>query len=341
MLVSETERIDCSDISAALEGLQEFVGLRAITSRQTRRAPKIENLRLFEDVAWNDGVIGYGVSQKRIDSEPTEQICVRFYVRRKIAKSRLKASTRIPSAIQIGLPDDRQVTLPTDVVEHRQIPVAQSNVSAGDSIGAFGEAGTLGLAVLDQLGRKYALTCSHVTAPWWMQPHNAPVRSPAQIDSNSVQQVIGTVADWTVLDPGGINTVDASLVLVNPDVNLSNANLHLGATPSFFDFGISEYVNLRFQPISIMSKRGLIKGVIDSVENGLPINFGGREFGFFNIVSYQAPVLPGDSGSAVLDSQGRVLGLHFAGIAGAGLGYCVITGKILQAFQSYGLTIMP
>lgn len=324
--------------------------LRRFTSPQpyvrSRRQPQhaIANLDRFAQLWWHDVVVGYGLAEQQTGKRPTGRLAVRFYVTRKLPKSRLKAPFRIPSALRIATGRGGTVDVPTDVVEMQGTPAAQRTVLAGQSMGHFiGVRGTFGLAVRDTSGQSYALTCAHVVAPRFLDdPTDDEVESPADDDGVAGPNVMGHVFEWTLLDSAALNTADAALVKPKSGITLSNTPLGLSTPPRLSTLTPAQFAGMKHRAAIVQSHRGAISAVIDSIANDLPFDFDGRLFRFTDIVSYIASVGPGDSGSAVIDVMSRdVLGLHFAGHQIEGLGFCIPASTIVRAFPGRGLTIAP
>lgn len=215
-------------------------------------------------------------------------------------------------------------------------------VQAGDPIGHyFGLLGTLGLAVEDAAGRRFALTCAHVVAPHWTDPRNDSVESPPDGDGRAGDNVIGTVADWTVLEVNGVNTVDLALVACE-GVLLTNAPLALDAVPRFTSLPLADFGRLAGRHVTVHSYRGAQDAVVESLQDDVFIDYSGTTFRFSNVLSYRAHVQGGDSGSAVYDPVSReVVGLHFAGRPLDDRGYAIPAPNILRAFARHDLRIVP
>jgi hypothetical protein len=332
-------RLAPRDISAAVADLAVFVG-GPRPARGGGPGGRLANVRRFQDLWWNEVVAGYGVAEKCTGGRRTGTLAVRFYVTQKLASRQLKSPWRIPRRVAVRRRDGGVVELPTDVVTLPRRPAAQRTVFAGDSMGHFiGLNGTMGVAVRAKDGRRYALTCAHVVAPRRRDPLGEAVESPADFDGAAGAATMGTVADWTVLDPAGVNTVDAALVAPAAGVELSNGHLPLSPRSRLSTLSIAQLVGLVNEPVLIETQRGTVDGLIESTHNNLPFSFGLEDFRFSDVVSYAAATRSGDSGAAVLGGANRdVLGLHFAG--GEGVGYAVLARTIQRAFAKYALALV-
>ena len=335
-------RLTAAQAARAVKDLRCFTAPQPAATAK-RSAQKVSNLESFSQLWWHDVVVGYGVAEQRTDRRPTGKLSVRFYVTRKLPKSRLKSRYRIPSSLRVKTAKGRYVDVPTDVVELRRLPAAQRLIRAGESMGHFiGIRGTFGLAVKDSAGQTYALTCAHVAAPHWLDPADDVVESPADADGAAGPNAMGTVFSWTPPDSSILNTVDAALVRPANGITLSNEPLRLSSPPRFSMLTPSQFAGMKTRAAIVQTQRGAVSAVIDAIANDLPFDFGGRFFRFTDIVSYVASVENGDSGSAVVDAMSRdVLGLHFAGNRTDRLGYCIPASTILRAFEDLELTIAP
>lgn len=294
-------------------------------------------------------VAGYAVAEKATDGHAAGELALRLYVKRKRARTRLAHGDTVPAAVDCILTGGEVVTVPTDVVEMPSVPVAQAGLSgartvnSGDSISNWlGSVGTFGLHVQSGVGADYALTCAHVVAaPWNRYPAGDLVDSPAVNPQDAGAAGFGNVESWSILDPAVFNTVDAALIRAGGGITLRNDALRLGPSPSFVEDVDQFLTSTPRSNIEVHSRRGIIKGSIDAIDNNHEVGFGNQQSFFFSrILSYLAPVQAGDSGSAVVDAGScRVLGLHFAGDEGANRGYCILFQNIVKMFKTYGLTI--
>ncbi len=322
--------------------------LRALSSFPCERGGQLNHSNSLLNLFASGELLGFAVAEKLTDGDRTGELALRLYVKRKKPRSGLRYDDWLPRALN-WKPAGRKVTpVRTDIVEMARLPVAHSDLGprileAGDSISSWlGETGTFGLHVQNSAGASYALTCAHVVAPPWNKhPAGQGVDSPAVDVQNAGQEAFGKVESWSILDPTIYNTVDAALIRADGSIQLRNDSLTLGATPSFVD---SFDTFLKANPsaaIEIHSRRGIVKGNLDAIENQHPVNFGTTQtFYFSRIVSYTAPVRAGDSGSVVIDTASRkVLGLHFAGDDGTNRGYCIPFQNILSLYKDSQLTI--
>lgn len=312
-------------------------GLRLLTARGWGRAAphgsRPTNLALFES-AWRQSLapIGYGVALRRTGDAVTDDICVRVYVRRKVSRRQLGSLAVLPPCAELGLV---MPPVPIDVVELPLTPQLHLTCPAGAEISALDMKGTLGAVVVDALGVKFGLTCAHVVAPW-SRPNPFGTRVSVALPDRQHSEAFGAVEAWTPFSALDVNTADAALIRLDPDVTVDNG---LGAAALLDDTPIADLDLLNSKAVRIRTRRGDVPGLVDSVHNQLSFGFAGRDFTFSNILAYQASVMAGDSGSSVVLSGNRLLGLHFAGNGVNGPGYCVTGRKILQAFPNRHLRL--
>lgn len=339
MTLDTPSHLTAAQVSRAITDLRRFTSPRPY-ARASRSPYTVSNLERFAGLWWHDVVVGYGLAEQRTDRRPTGKLAVRFYVLRKLPKSRLKASYRIPRSVRVTTTSGESVDVPTDVIEMRRLPAAQRTIVAGDSMGHFiGVRGTFGLAVKDAAGQTYALTCAHVAAPRFIDNlANAAVESPADDDRVAGPNVMGNLFTWTELDDTSLNRADAALVKPTTGIRLSNASLGLSTPPRFSTVTPAQFAAMKRRAAIVQTQRGAVSAVIDSIANDLAFDFDGRLFRFTDIASYVASVEPGDSGSAVVDAVSRdVLGLHFAGQRADRLGFCILASTIVRSFPQLGL----
>lgn len=287
-------------------------------------------------IAASEGVYGFGIGEKRAGGQLTGESCIRFYVRRKVHPDRVNASALIPSRIGGKTAGNHEWSISTDVVEMDEPPAAQRALLPGYEIGhVSGTSGTLGLAVTGTTGERFILSCSHVVAPTGAV-QNDPIESPPDFDKEPGPNVVGTLFSYARLRTDILNQLDAALVHVPAaEHHVSNLPLRLSAPARFADLSRWNFALFRNRVVERFSPGGVSTGIIRSIENDLPFNFGPNltlRFGNVVEVAYTSPTQGGDSGSIVVDADSReVLGLHFAGRGH--IGYCILGSLIEKAFK--------
>lgn len=155
---------------------------------------------------WNAGnVVGVGYGAKMVAGEPAESICLRVYVRHKMARTELPSDQLVP---------DQVAGLPTDVIQVGDV-VAYRPVRGGVSIGHFNiTAGTLGcLLVIDDDDNAYILSNNHVLADVNQAEIGDAILEPGPVDGGTVP-----IAELTDFEPielhGPTNLMDAAIARV-------------------------------------------------------------------------------------------------------------------------------
>jgi hypothetical protein len=213
----------------------------------------------------------------------------------------------------------------------RPVPIGVSSMA--DT--SFCAAATLGCRVKDSNGNVYALSCNHVYALENQgQIGVTPASQPSPLDVNC--QVIsaddfGTLTKFVTIDfSGGNNTVDCAIVK-------TSTNLVGNATPSD-GYGTPRSSTVAASLFQSVQKYGRTSGQSTGTVNAVNVTvLVGYDSGNATFVK-QIEVVgsrrrsslgqPGDSGSLVVDSQRRPVGLLFAG--GGGLTFCNPIGPVLQ-----------
>jgi N-acetylmuramoyl-L-alanine amidase len=260
-------------------------------------------------------VIGFGVGNREAAGKDTGELALRVHVLRKLPTSRLTRN-RIPPVVHVpGL--SKPILL--DVVESR-IPRAQlAFVGDGLSLSGSREFGTIGCVVRRRGSNDlFGVTCAHVlvgnpgtTVEWAEFPPATALPNPR----------IGALTPFRSplsAGPGFPNNTDVSLVrldpaAVTPVVRFLGAIAGIRTTPLVR----GEVVTLCGFGTSVLGSsrpRGVCAGAVIEPHTNRVVDFPGHgEFGFRDVVECTGFTLPMDSGAGVLDSQNRLVGIHFAG----------------------------
>jgi hypothetical protein len=264
-------------------------------------------------------LVGMGIGEKLAAGKRTGEMCVKVFVAKKFPKGKVGTADRIPAAIS-GIPTDiegvgypRRYQIPQQR-RHRPVP---GGVSVGLDFHAvnFQFAGTLGVVVSDRTdpGRVYALSNNHVLA-----------------DENRVQAGAGVVQPGTL--DGGTNADRVARLTRYIPIRFNNQRNWMDAAVAEFDrpagtdrsiLGIGPPSGAGKPSLGLLVRKsgrttGLTEGIVRVVN-----------FDVFNVEYDQGMVRvddviviegtagsfsrPGDSGSAIVDPQGRVVALLFAG----------------------------
>ncbi len=296
-----------------------------VTSHSKKRRKDIERIASWH---WRSNIIGFAVGEKYANRQPVAgQFCLKFFVREKLAKSRLKSYEKIPPKLSF---DSLEEEVLTDIEPFPGTPVAQSGLQfrplrPGSSIGHFlGTSGTIGLIVrLINDNRPLLLSCSHVLARAGMAQSGDPVEQPADFDRAPGINRVGRLVAFSRIVPGSLNTVDAAIA------ELDNNQI---ADPAILDLGRPRGVQ-RMSPAALARMAGIPllrsgdatgrqSGSLLGVHATFPIRIpvlGDRIAVFRDLAVYRTVCGPGDIGAAVLDGRtGGILGLHIAGTGGFG-----------------------
>lgn len=240
------------------------------------------------------GVVGIGLGLKWTKGFPTGEPCVVVYVRKKLTAARLAGSRggsrRIPSRLSW-----RGHQLPTDVVPFGRLQ--HHAVTAGGSAGPAGARikGTIGAYAQDlQSGRTTAITAMHVSNEDEV-PGDPPVRFvfPSLLDDASA-------APFGTLVRGTKRGVDAAKIQLDAGVSVVNVIPAIGRIRGWrsvvFPGDAGTLVRL------YGATTGYLEGQIVNPSIDLP------QYQLSGAIVARIRTGPGDSGAALVDAQGLVLG---------------------------------
>lgn len=265
-------------------------------------------------------VLGVGIARKVVGGRQTDEPCIVVFVERKVPKPRLGRKELIPEVIE---------SMKTDVVETGRIVALQSRTGrvrpapGGVSIGHHRiTAGTLGV-IARRSGARMILSNNHVLANSNDAAVGDPLLQPGAHDGGTSNDRIATLDrfvpivfdgfwDW-LLSLFGIvrqapNVVDAALGKPLNDADVSDEILQIGrvagtAPPSI---GMSVRKSGR--------TTGLTQGTVSAVAVTVRVSYGLTKTARFRDQIVAGPMSQGgDSGSLVVDSSNRAVGLLFAG----------------------------
>lgn len=283
------------------------------------------DLARAEHWSWRSNILAIGVGEKSTDRQPvTGELCLKFFVREKLAKTRLRSAERIPAKLKLS---SIRNALMTDIEEFPGMLATHSNeifrpVRPGASIGHFrGSSGSVGL-IVRRIGtaQPLLLSCSHVLALAGRAQAGDPIEQPADRDQVIGPNRVGMLTPWfTRITPGNfINDVDAALATLDPGQAASASILDIG-NPS----GVSNLLPNALSTLSTIhlqrsgAATGKQSGFITAVQALAPIRIsvlGDRVATFRQLVIYRTRCSPGDSGAAVIDARNNtVVGIHVAG----------------------------
>jgi hypothetical protein len=273
----------------------------------------------------DDNILGFGVGPK-VSQGGKSDFCLVFFVRKKLAKKRLRNLAEIPNHLLLETLD---LEIQTDVQEWGRTPVAHSTMAPGGQIGdSFGHAGTMALAVKDvATGSPLMLSCSHVLARGGEGANQgdlveSPVAPLAPLGTN----VVGHLFRFTALSrTAKDNDVDAAVAEPVDGVNISNDFSGSGGIA-----GIRDLTDLTIESADTLRDLELQKiGAVTGSQTGTLGNMhittnlvyhemsGDPVLDFVDLAELSCLSREGDSGAPVLDTQTppRIVGMNIAGKA--------------------------
>lgn len=209
-------------------------------------------------------------------------------------------------------------SVPTRIIEVGDIKAFQGErterirpARPGCSIGNVGiTAGTFG-AIVNSLGRRGILSNAHVLVAdprYTTMPDYAVVQPGIYDGGRAPADRIGQTVRWVPLNPSGTNTVDCALAMPDSDSLISD---------DIIDIGVPAGVAAAVQDMSVQKSgrsSGLNTGIVLDIHATIKVGYEqGFEATFDDLIITSQMGIPGDSGSLLLDTNKRAVGLLFAG----------------------------
>ena len=303
-------------------------------------------------------VVGVGIGYKESGGEVTDELAVVVNVVQKVPLAQLAASDKAPRSLD-GLKTDvvetgrflaGETSAPaamtqTPGVKDRWRPT----IPPGASLGHMAvTAGTFGCLV--RRGHElFILSNNHVLANVNNSQPGDPIIQPGRYDGGSLADKVATLADYIPLDFGGegsqstvATTIEQVLNWVSgligsnhrflsyqtsPGENLIDAALARPLDPAQFSpevFKIGRPKGVREAALGTKLQKtgrttGYTQGQITQIDVTTSVDYNGRTANFTRQLMANGMSLGGDSGSAVLDEEGYLVGLLFAGSSNATL----------------------
>ena len=265
----------------------------------------------YEDLMDLENVNAVGLGYKHVNSRNTGELALHVLVEKKLDKSILSSKNLIPK---------NYMNIKTDVLEIGQVSsqalLAKTRpLLGGHSIAPSGYpwAGTLGCIVYRRTTQGieyYVLSNNHVLANGNLVPLGTPIMQPASMDGGLVVvDHIGMLSQFVEIKFDSTpNAVDCAIAKIGDPSMISNKIALIG-TPT----GIE---NPKLN--SIVQKAGrtteLRRGKVLTIGATVQVNYGSNRNAIFtNQIISQSIGAPGDSGSLILNSQKKAVGLLFAG----------------------------
>jgi hypothetical protein len=277
-----------------------------------------------------DCINGFGITMKRVAGKKIDQPAIVFYVSRKLSLRNLPVQNRIPQ--QINIPWEYAPDGVLEVITDIQAVQFQAfgNVTrqrpcpGGFSIGHVDiTAGTLGCLVKDKTSDAVViLSNNHVLANSNQAAIGDPIVQPGPADGGSApSDIIANLTQFHPIDftSGHSNTIDAAIATpLNPDEVVHEIK------------DVGDTVPRETHDITIDDIGQFVKksgrttehttGYIDTVNATVQVKYGLFEKATFvdqiiieQVLAEEDISAGGDSGSAVLDNDNRLIGLLFAG----------------------------
>jgi hypothetical protein len=329
-----------------LRALLEVLTEPADTPR-SRQIPVAARRRLrSEHYTWTrqPGIQGFGIGHKVIGPGVQRKLALRVYLEEKVPLDRVPAEWRIPPSIRVpGL----RTPIPTDVIAVGKLRLEftlgrQRPAFPGVSVSCQGSAGTFGLLVRrkDDANGVYILSNAHVLANSGLGHRRQDrILQPAS-DEGGIEPADSIATLWDFVDlefteEGFPNYVDAAIARVDePSAALVQSTIYKLGAPT----GVSGDVRIGMFVRKGGAATGATVGSVRAIEQKAHFWYEGptgpRRAGFQDLTMCSSYSSEGDSGSAVLDPSGRVIGLHIGGSESTSF-FC----GIRDVFSLLGLTL--
>jgi len=286
-------------------------------------------------------VVACGVGFKESQGVVTDEPCVVVGVTKKVPQAQLTAQALVPKVLS--------QEIRTDVVEVGHIRAFQDPTDrwrpapGGVSIGHYAiTAGTLGCLV-SKNGQTYILSNNHVLANSNDANVGDAIFQPGPHDGGTAADQIATLAEFVAIDFGDapptcsiatgaeqlLNAVARAMgsrhrlsaFQESPGTNLVDCALGLPTSPTLvskeiLNIGVPKGTRAAALGTAVQKSgrtTGHTTGQITQIDVTVKVAYGTRIATFTDQLMAGAMSAGGDSGSAVLDNEGYVVGLLFAG----------------------------
>jgi len=292
-------------------------------------------------------VVGVGVGLKESEGVMTDEVAVTVNVVKRVPKAQLAASEEVPRKID-GVKTDvvetgrflaGLTTTENQNTKDRWRPTIPPGVSMGHidiTAGTFG-------CLVHRGNEIFILSNNHVLANVNMGKPGDPIIQPGRYDGGTIADQVATLAEYVPIDFGGTNSecnIASSIADVlsfiakttgsqhrvtayreSPGENLIDAALARPLDPKQFIpviHKIGRPKGIRVATLGTqLQKTGRTTdhttGIISQIDVTTTVDYNGRSATFTNQFMASGMSAGGDSGSAVLDDEGYVIGLLYAG----------------------------
>jgi hypothetical protein len=268
---------------------------------------------------YGDGIQGLGISYKEVESAKLQDLSLKVYVEKKLPEER--CDNPVPGFIDSDSFEERIVT---DVVEIGKVTQESNTARVRPMIPGYGvghvniTVGTLGCLVRKNTNsdKLYMLSNSHVLADEGLGSVGDTIIQPGDHDGGSPPgDKAGELADWVPFQfaqTGFPNLVDAAIAEISPG-SATSAIDSIGVPGGF-----SNAVRIGTRVQKSGRTTGYTIGQVTDINYRLGLQYthpngGQARVGFRDQVLCTRYTAGGDSGSAVLNMNANVVGLHFAG----------------------------
>jgi hypothetical protein len=304
-------------------------------TRKTRGGPEEATYRHHaRDLFNRPGVTGVALGLRRRNGELTDEVVVKVFVAHKRREGDMPSGAMLPKTLdgpsgataatdveEMTTPDVPPLHVPDDDTSSAEsrLRVARRPAVGGVSASHYDfPVGTVALGVRDRrTGTPCILSCSHVLSRLGNAFAGDLVLQPSPADGGvGPLAVFGNVLRWTPLQFGGTarNLADAAIAACAPGQALSwvdGIGTIRGVAPL-------DSLELGERVRKVGRTTGLTVGVVSAVgatvrANYQPLGFGDTPTLFVNQILAEISCGYGDSGSLLVDSENRAVGLLFGG----------------------------
>lgn len=286
---------------------------------------------------------GMGIGERVSNGQRQKQMVLKVYVDRKRPSDQVShlipAKQMVPGTdweLEIDVEEVGKLHLEAAFTGHQR-PVRPGWGVSHES----GSMGTIGCLVRlngDATG-VYLLSCAHVLAKAGQATIGDKVVQPAQeIDGSFGDRTVATLTKSIPLNIGGTSVADAAIAKVTDGLDV-DASIQMSFRPPR---GIVRHANLKISSpmFKVGAQSGETNGAIRDRHFTFKVNYPGvGDTTFTNLVMCQNFTVAGDSGAAVLNSSGRIAGIHVAGSDSVSV-FCPIE-PILKELEIEVLTKQP
>lgn len=272
-------------------------------------------------------VVGTAIGKKRVNGEKTDETSVIVFVDRKVAETQLADEEQVPETVdwdsesfRTDVQEVGDVTAlaiePLEGERTERVRPAPGGVSVAHPVITAGTMGSTTLATDDD--ETVVLTNAHVAAPTGEAEEGDPLLQPGPEDGGGEVDEIGELREWSVVEPGEINTTDSALVAVDPD-DIEDEILGIGPLVEFDEPDIETDDEYAKSGRTTGVTTGELRGRDARIEVG---GFGDEPAIFEGVDVFTSMADPGDSGSliGVTEPDFTATNLLFAGSDDATIG---------------------